>query len=74
MDDSQKVAYVAQVIPAKDATNHIMLTAKLFSSVKGITENARYAYLTTETSVPSSSAISGRAGISEPVTKTLSRA
>lgn len=28
--DSQKVAYVAQVIPVNELTNHIMLTAQLF--------------------------------------------
>ena len=29
MGDSQKVAYVAQVIPVNEAVNHIMLTAQL---------------------------------------------
>lgn len=29
MEDSQKVAYVAHVIPVNEATNHVMLTAKL---------------------------------------------
>lgn len=71
---SQKVAYVAQVIFEKELTNHMMLTAQLFPLFqRGNRTNIRYAYLTTETSVPSSSATSGIAGMNEPETKTLSR-
>lgn len=72
-NDSQKVAYEAHIMLVKEAVNHMILTAQLFSSFNIFgTGNARYTYLTTDTLTPSSSATSGSAGVNELVTKTLS--